>query len=204
MRVTRQTHADHGSALLAAASRLFRRQGLESVRVSDVSAAAGLTHGAFYGHFATKSALAKAACADSLRRGAGRWRARAAAARAEQRDPLHAIIDAYLTEEHRDAPERGCWLGAVGAEAARAEAGLRAALAQGTALLRDVLAGEIAARHPAWTAPQIGQSADAVLAALVGGLVVARASATDPATSRAALAAAAALARHAGDLFGKD
>jgi TetR/AcrR family transcriptional regulator, transcriptional repressor for nem operon len=200
MKVTRQARDAHGSALLDAAARLFRGRGLDAVRVADVSAAAGLTHGAFYGHFASKTALAEAACAQSMRRGAERWRARAVTARAEGRDPLDAIIDTYLTEQHRDAAERGCWLGAVGAEAARADAGLRTALAEGTALLVDVLTEEIAARHADWPAAQIRSAAAAVLSVLVGGLVVARACATDPEASRAALASAAALARRAGDL----
>ena len=199
MRVTPQTFTAHGAALRDAAARLFRAQGLESVRVADVSTAAGLTHGAFYGHFPSKAALAEAACAESLRRSAERWRAAAAAARAGGRDPLHEIIDRYLTGQHRDAPGRGCWLGALGAESARAEPGLQAALAGGTALLHAVLTDELAARHPGWDTRQIQAGASAVLAALVGGLTLARALAPDPAASGAALAAAAALARRACD-----
>jgi TetR/AcrR family transcriptional repressor of nem operon len=199
MRVTPQTRAAHGVALLRAAARLFRARGLEAVRVADVSAAAGLTHGAFYGHFASKAALAEAACGDSLRDGAIRWRARAARARAVGADPLHAIIDAYLSERHRDAPEQGCWLGALGGEVARAEPELRAALADGTALLLDVLAEELTARHPDWAAAQVRDAATAILAALLGGLTLSRACAADPDRSRAALASAAALARRAAE-----
>lgn len=201
MRVSPQTHASHGAALLDAAARLFRKRGMDEVRVADVAAAAGLTHGAFYGHFASKSALAESACRHAMHHAVERWRARAAAARAEGRDPLHAIIDLYLTEQHRDSPERGCWLGAVGMETARAGDGLRAALADGTAALRDVLAEELAARHQEWTASQLQDAAASVLSALVGGLVVARATAPDPGQSRAALAAAAMLARRAAGLL---
>jgi len=204
MKVDRQTRDEHGAALLEAASRLFRGRGIEAVRVADVSGEAGLTHGAFYGHFASKASLAEAACRDGLARGADRWRRRAAQARDQVRDPLAAIIDSYLTERHRDAPEQGCMLAALGAEATRAEPPLRVAMADGTALLLDVLAEEIAARHPDWPAPRVGRTATAVMSALLGGLLLARACATDPSRSRDTLAEAARLARAAADLPGKD
>ncbi len=204
MRVDRQTHAAHGAAILEAATRLFRRRGIAAVRNADVSAEAGLTHGAFYGHFASKAALAQAACRDGLARGADRWRQRAARARAEAADPLAAIIDSYLTERHRDSPETGCVLAALGAEATRAEPELTAALAAGTGLLLDVLTEEVAARHPAWPQAQVGRAAAAVMSALLGGLLLARACATDPERSRTALTEAAALARLAADPPGKD
>jgi TetR/AcrR family transcriptional repressor of nem operon len=199
MRVTPQTHAAHGEALLKAATRRFRAKGLDAVRLADVAADAGLTHGAFYGHFASKAALAERACAEAMTRGAARWRIRAEAARAAGADPLHAIIEAYLTETHRDDPGHGCWLGSLGAETARAEPGLRAALATGTAQLHDVLAEELAARHPGWPHAAASSAASAVLAALTGGLLLARATAPSPAASAAALAAAATLARRACD-----
>jgi TetR/AcrR family transcriptional repressor of nem operon len=204
MKVDRQTHAAHGAAILDAASRLFRGRGIEAVRIADVSAAAGLTHGAFYGHFPSKASLAEAACRDGLARGADRWRRRAARARAEGADPLAAIIDSYLTEQHRDAPEGGCVLAALGAETSRAEAPLRAAMADGAALLLDVLNEEIAARHPDWPARQVSRAATAVMAALLGGLLLSRSCAADPQRSRDALAEAATLARAAADLPGKD
>ena len=61
MKVDRPTREAHGAALLRAAGKLFRARGIEAVRIADVSAEAGLTHGAFYGHFASKTALAEAA-----------------------------------------------------------------------------------------------------------------------------------------------
>jgi TetR/AcrR family transcriptional regulator, transcriptional repressor for nem operon len=204
MKVDRPTREAHGAALLAAAAKLFRGRGIGAVRVADVSAAAGLTHGAFYGHFPSKAALAEAACRGGLEEAAQRWHRRAARARAEHRDPVGALIDAYLTERHRDAPEDGCVLSSLGPEISRAEPPLRAALADGAGLLADVLAEEIAAGHPDAARERINTAAEATLAAMVGGLALARAYATDPARSRAALDAAAALARRAADPTGKD
>ena len=204
MKVDRQTHAAHGSAILDAASRLFRARGIDAVRIADVSKAAGLTHGAFYGHFTSKAALAEAACISGLAQSADRWRARAARARDEGRDPIGDIIDAYLTERHRDAPEDGCVLAALGPEIGRADPALRAALACGAGLLVEVLAEELALRHPGCAQPRIEAAADAVMSAMLGGLALSRSYATDPVRSRTALAAAAQLARAAADLPAAD
>jgi TetR/AcrR family transcriptional repressor of nem operon len=204
VKVDRPTRAANGAALLAAAGKLFMGRGIEAVRIADISAEAGLTHGAFYGHFASKAALAEAACRTGLEDSAAKWRGRAARARAEERDPLAAIIDAYVSEKHRDDPGEGCVLASLGPEVARADPALRAALADGTALLLAVLIEEIAAAYPEAAADRVSAAAEATLAAMLGGLQLARAHATDPARSRAALAASAALARRAADLSGKD
>ncbi|MEZ5913496.1 MAG: TetR/AcrR family transcriptional regulator [Paracoccaceae bacterium] len=47
--------------ILKAASQLFRERGIETTSVADVMKAAGLTHGGFYRHFASKEALVAAA-----------------------------------------------------------------------------------------------------------------------------------------------
>ena len=198
MRVSQQTLAAHRAAILDQAGRLFRGHGIDAVAVADITRAAGLTHGAFYGHFPSKTALAAEACVDSLRDGAGHWRRRAERARASGRDPLRAIIDGYLTEQHRDRPEDGCALSSLGPEIARAELPVREALDAGITALTEVLEEEIGARQPQLDAPARARSALAVLAALAGGLILARACAADPERSRAALQAAAELALQAG------
>jgi TetR/AcrR family transcriptional repressor of nem operon len=197
MRVSRQTLAAHRTAILDQASRLFREHGLDAVGVADITRAAGLTHGAFYGHFPSKTALAAEACRRSLIEGADRWRARAARARAEGRDPLTAIIRGYLTERHRDRPEEGCALATLGPEIARAERPLREALDEGIAALVEVLELEIGVRRPELDATSRARVALAVLAALAGGLIIARAIGSDAERSRATLDAAAELAMRA-------
>ena len=194
MRVSQQTLAAHRAAILEQAGKLFRERGIDAVGVADITRAAGLTHGAFYGHFPSKTALAAEACRTSLTEGARHWRGRAARARAAGRDPLAAIIDAYMTEGHRDRPEDGCALAARGPQIARAEPPLRQALDAGISALTEVLEDEIGAQHPGLDA---ACAALAVLAALAGGLMVARACADDPERSRAALRAAADLALRA-------
>ncbi len=43
-------------------SRLLREQGISGTSVADLMEASGLTHGGFYGHFASKDDLAAIAC----------------------------------------------------------------------------------------------------------------------------------------------
>ena len=104
-------------------------------------------------------------------------------------DPVDALITRYLTTTHRDRADHGCAIAALGAEAVR-DPQLRGGLADGTNALLDVLSDVIAASRPALTSPR--EAAAAVLAALTGGLVIARALADSPAQSDAALAARAA------------
>jgi len=189
MRVSKADLAAHRDAILKAAGRLFRERGVAGAGVAEVMREAGLTHGGFYGHYGSKSELAGAACRAALAEGAARWRRRAARARAEGRDPVAAIADSYLTEEHLRRPEQGCALPALAAEAARSGPPLETALAQGTRELLGVLVDETGSEAAA-----LG-----VLAALVGGVVVARACA-DPELAARTLAAARNVALAARDL----
>ncbi len=199
MKVTRARAAEHRLALLQQGGRMFRRHGIERVTIAEIARAAGLTHGAFYGHFPSKTELAAETVAASLAAGAAGWRRRAARARDQGADPLGAIIAGYLDPRHRDSPEDGCALAALGSEVSRAEPPLAAALHQGSAALAAALADEIAALYPTLDPAVRDRRALATLAAMTGGIVLARALAADPAASQAVLDAAAALARAAAD-----
>lgn len=193
MRVSKAHLAAHHDAILKAAGRLFRARGVEGAAVAEVMREAGLTHGGFYGHYSSKAELAAAACRATLAVGATRWRRRAARARAEARDPIAAIADAYLSESLLNRPEQSCALPTLTAEAARSGPPLQTALAEGTRELLAVLVEETGSE----------ETALAILAALVGGMVVARATA-DPDLARRALAAARRLAGSAAALTPKD
>ena len=66
MRVSRQQAAENRQRIVEAASRLFRERGFDGVGVDAVMKEAGLTHGGFYGHFASKDALIAEAVAKAL------------------------------------------------------------------------------------------------------------------------------------------
>jgi TetR/AcrR family transcriptional repressor of nem operon len=198
MKVDRQTMAAHRAAILEQAGRLFRRRGIDGVAVADITGAAGLTHGAFYGHFPSKTALAAESCRHSLERSANRWRQRAAQARAAGEDPLATLIDSYLTPERRDSRETSCMLASLGPEVSR-DPELCPAMTAGVRALTDVLQELIAERRPEAGSKVHLQTALAVLATISGGLNLARALSADPERSAAALESAASLARQAAE-----
>jgi len=117
MRGTREQKAETRERIVEAAGRLFRRQGIDAVGVDAVMHAAGLTHGGFYGHFASKEALVAEVAAASLARSAARWQ------RISEEGPpgqaLGRIVDAYLDPAHVANAEGGCVLTTLGAEVAR-------------------------------------------------------------------------------------
>ncbi len=198
MRVTRQLLAEHRVAMLRQASRLFRAHGIDRVGVADITRAAGLTHGAFYGHFPSKAALASEACDASLARAADRWRALAAEAAGNGEDGLGAVIDRYVSPSHRDDPGGGCALVALGAEAARDPA-LVPGMTSGTEALLAALDDILATARPGVPAAERPGIALAVLAAMNGGVLLARALADRPDRSDAALTAARRAARRAAE-----
>lgn len=169
MRVSKADLTAHHEAILKAAGRLFRARGIGGVGVAEIMQQAGLTHGGFYGHYASKAELAAAACRSALAGSAKQWRRGAARARAEGRNPVAAIAEAYLTQEHVNRPEEGCALPSLAVEACRSGPPLSTALADGMGELLAVLIEETGSEEKAM----------AILSTLVGGMVLARASA-DP------------------------
>jgi TetR/AcrR family transcriptional repressor of nem operon len=173
MRVTREKAAENRGKIVAAASRLFRERGLDGVGLDAIMEAAGLTHGGFYRHFASKDDLAAEAVAQGL------------AATAERTAPVGSLADyadSYLSPDHRDSPGTGCVLAALGSDIARHGPGARRALTESVrrriALFTVWLGGKAPDR----------QQAVATLAGMVGALVLARA-VDDPNLSAEILAA---------------
>jgi len=101
------------------ASRRVRAEGLSGAAVLAVMKDAGLTHGGFYRHFASKDDL----LLESLREGF-REIEDALAHAAEQSpsgEAWKAIVKTYLSLDLCDHPERGCPLAALAPELARAD-----------------------------------------------------------------------------------
>jgi len=132
---------------------------------------AGLTHGGFYGHFASKDELMAQASARALHRLQTAWATIARDAVDKGQDPLAAIEAAYLSPRHRDAPGQGCLLAALGGDAARQGPAVRHAVTEG---VRAQLEG-LATLVPGRTKAAKRQRALADYANLVGAMVLARA-----------------------------
>lgn len=182
MRVSREQAAENRERVVAVAAEQFRAHGFDGIGVSDLMKAAGLTHGGFYGQFASKDDLAAEAATRAFVETTASLKARALATD----DPFTTAISIYLSAAHRDSPDRGCAIAALSQDAARGSPKLRAAFEAGIegylGLIEDLSGGTRA-------------QATAIYATLVGGLTLAR-TVTDPALSDAILAStrAAALA----------
>src|SRR6201981_661549 len=108
----KETAAKH-ERILKEASRLFRERGFENVTVGEVMKAAGLTHGAFYAHFASKEQLQAAAVAYGQKVSLERVQRN----KAMRTKGLYA--DRYLSPRHRDNPGDGSTMAALGQEVGR-------------------------------------------------------------------------------------
>lgn len=180
MRVSRQTAQRHHEEIVGTASRLFREKGFDAVGVAELMAAAGLTHGGFYGHFRSKAALSAEATSAALAETAERWAARAAA---RPDDPLGGIVDGYLTAAHRDAAGSGCAIASLATDVARAAPEIRHGF---TEALRPVIA-VVETAMPEGT-EDARTEALGTIAAMMGAMVLARA-VDDPELSEAFLTA---------------
>lgn len=190
MKVTKEQMAENRECILDAAAQLFRERGFDGIGVSDLMKSAGLTHGGFYGHFASKDELMAQATERALQRLQSAWAVLARDAVAQEQDPLAAIESAYLSPRHRDAPGQGCLLAALGGDASRQGPAVRRAVTEGMRAQVEGLATLVPGRSKAAKR----QRALADYASLVGAMVLARA-VDDPALSDEILHATAASLR---------
>ena len=92
--------------IVEVATRAIRRSGYAGTGVADIMKEAGLTHGGFYAHFASRDALL-AEAGDRAGAESVALAARVAAA-APPGQALQAMLGAYLSPEHIAAIEVGC------------------------------------------------------------------------------------------------
>jgi len=183
MRVSRAQAAENRQNVIDVASRLFREHGFDGIGLKDLMEGAGMTQGAFYKQFASKEDLVAQASARALEDGTRRW---SDAAAANPEDPIGAVIAFYLTKGHREAKMEGCPLVALGADAARQSAGVKASFEAG---IREHL--RILTRLISKTDNERKRAkAMAILSTMVGALTLSRA-VNDPRLAQSFLDAAA-------------
>ena len=177
MKVSKAQSAENRQGILDAAARLYREHGLAGVGVADITRDAGLTHGGLYRHFENKDALVREACARAFdwsiapldgmegRMGTGS-------------EGLAARVTSYLSTQHRDHPGEGCPAAALAVDAARAGSDLSEVFAQGIERNIERFARVIEGLEPGEQPSAEGRTrAMQMLATMVGGLVLARATA---------------------------
>jgi AcrR family transcriptional regulator len=89
--------------ILEAAGRRFKQDGIDGAGVASVMSDAGLTNGAFYGHFRSKEDLVANVLADQLRA-----QRRSFDSQPAGRAGIEAFIRSYLSPQHRDQSADGC------------------------------------------------------------------------------------------------
>lgn len=156
---------DHKAAtrarVLDSAGALVKQRGFAATGVDALMASAGLTAGAFYAHFGSKSELLAALVDAEMARSLDRFDL-------DSPESLAAGIASYLSHGHVDHPGRGCILPALTAEIARSDDAIRARFEHHLTALQQRLAGPAGGDAGAW----------ALLAQVVGGVLLARALAT--------------------------
>jgi TetR/AcrR family transcriptional repressor of nem operon len=155
--------------IVGAAARAIRRNGYAGTVVADVMKDAGLTHGGFYAHFASREAML-AEAAD--RAGAeGVAAVERVAAAAPPRKALRALLAAYLSKTHVESVETGCAVAALGSEMPRQAPAVRRSATRRIKGMIDL----VARQSPEWGQPGAHQHALVTVATMVGALVLARA-----------------------------
>jgi TetR/AcrR family transcriptional repressor of nem operon len=155
--------------MIETAGRRFKSDGLDGSGIATLVSDAGLTNGAFYGHFSSKDDLIAEVVADQL------------ALQAEQIEALPlgcasltAFIADYLSPAHRDDREGGCPSAALLDEVGRGDVRTREAYTVGARRLVDAVAQHLAADGTVSLA-EARSRATGVLALLVGAMQSARA-----------------------------
>lgn len=155
--------------IVSVAARAIRRSGYDGTGVADIMKEAGLTHGAFYAHFASREAMleeaARRACAESAALAAD------VVASVPPQQALASMLRAYLSPEHIQQIDMGCPLAALGSETPRQAPEVRRATTRHVKEMVDLVARQL----PAWGLPEAHERALVTVAAMVGTLLLARA-----------------------------
>jgi TetR/AcrR family transcriptional regulator, transcriptional repressor for nem operon len=155
--------------IVDAAARAIRRSGYGGTAVADIMKDAGLTHGGFYAHFASREAmLAEAADRAGAESVAALTRVVAAAS---PREALQALLRAYLSKAHVEGAETGCPLAALGSEMPRQAPEVRRAATRRIKEMIDL----VGRQSPDWGQPGAHEHALVTVATMVGALLLARA-----------------------------
>jgi TetR/AcrR family transcriptional regulator, transcriptional repressor for nem operon len=155
--------------IVDAAARAIRRSGYDGTAVAEIMKDAGLTHGGFYAHFASREAmLAEAADRAGAESVAALTRVVAAA---PPREALQALLRAYLSKAHVEGAETGCPLAALGSEMPRQAPEVRRAATRRIKEMIDL----VGRQSPDWGQPGAHEHALVTVATMVGALLLARA-----------------------------
>lgn len=160
--------AENHDRLLAIAAKEFRTKGLDGLSVAELMSAAGLTHGGFYSHFASREALVTEAldrAFDDARHDLFQE------FNPKRGNALEAFIATYLSPMHRDDPGRGCVLASLSTDIQHSDEDTRALFTHRFRTYVD----EVAALISGDGEEDAHAEAMAILSMLAGAVVISRA-----------------------------
>lgn len=173
MRYSPEHKQETKSKIVAAAGRVFRQEGYGGGGIEALTKAAGVTNGAFYGHFKSKSEAFRIAVLsglEELRQGI------AALKGGDQTNWLTTFVGFYLGYKRTCDLGESCALPSLSADVMRADDDTRAAYtAELMRLVDEVAAGLPESDGPDTLAGSQEDRAIVLLAMLSGGVTLARA-----------------------------
>lgn len=154
--------------IVESARKLWKAKGYANISINEIMKGADLTHGGFYAHFKSKADLFAEAMLDVGM--LERYRAMVAEPGVSRLDVFAMVLDHYLSAGHRDNPQDGCPLVALGEDVWRMGGDAQVAYSKMTEIairqLAHLLDGDLALSR-------------AVLSAMVGAIQLARGAESD-------------------------
>jgi TetR/AcrR family transcriptional repressor of nem operon len=193
-RLSRQQKELNRERIVAAASQGFKARGIDGMGIDELMKSAGMTHGGFYNHFASKEDLAREVLHQGFTASLGTVDDLIGAHPRSSRAALNAIVDGYLSTHHRDHAEDGCASAALVADAGRhgiqAQEEYRRGLQGYVTAISDLLRDSARQNDVKLDPRRAREQAIALFSQLVGAQLIARAIAqADPELSDEVLTA---------------
>jgi TetR/AcrR family transcriptional regulator, transcriptional repressor for nem operon len=178
-RITQEQKRLNHEKIVNAAGAGFRLRGIDGIGIEELMKSAGMTHGGFYNHFASKDDLALEVLHQGFTDSLASLDAIREAHPRSARAALHDMVDEYLNAEHRDHPETGCASAALASDAGRHGAAAQAEYRRGLdgyfATITDMLLDRARQSGAELTPAEARERAVALFSQMVGALTLARA-----------------------------
>ena len=156
-------------SIIESARKLFNRHGFESVSLNQIMAGAGLTHGAFYSYFKSKSDLYTEVLGCFLTD--PEWKSCWEGVHVDlsSTDVGPQVVRAYLSRQHFEDVENSCPMVALPSDVARSGKNVKQAYERVFKAMVSILERSVAEKNRSGHA-----TARAIAALCVGGMVAAR------------------------------
>lgn len=163
--------AESHDRIVRIASSRFREIGVDGIGVADLMKEAGLTHGGFYRHFASRDELVAEAVERALHDGSKGAFDAVEKSKLSKQALLFALIDWYLGSTHRDDLATSCAVTSMAGDVARSNERARNAYTRQVAAYLELFARLMENEKPRARRAK----AIAIWSAMVGALSMARA-----------------------------